>query len=84
MERLTKCEDAEESGLLVKTPCKVGDMVYYKKGSYIYGDTVTCIVLDGIGNRVIIDSNRFFKFSDFGRNVFTSREEAENYWSGKL
>lgn len=76
--RLAQYEDKQEYGLLIKLPCKVGDMVYYKKGQYIYGDTVKRIVLDGIDNQIIIDGNRAFMFCDFGKKVFATRKEAEN------
>ena len=62
---------------LVILPCKVGDMVYYRRGSYIIGDDVKRIVLDGIDNQVIIDHNHSFMFSDFGRKVWSCRAEAE-------
>lgn len=76
--RLAQYEDKQEDGLLIKLPCKVGDMVYYKKGQYIYGDTVKRILLDGIDNQIIIDGNRAFMFCDFGKKVFATRKEAEN------
>lgn len=76
-DKLAKYEEAEEQGTLVKIPCKVGDMVYYRKGQYIYGDDVKRIVLDGLDNQVIIDANHCYTFSDFGVKVFLSRKEAE-------
>ena len=82
-DKLAKYEEAEEQGTLVKIPCKVGDMVYYRKGQYIYGDDVKSIVLDGMDNQVIIDSNHCYMFSDFGVKVFLSREEAERALEGK-
>lgn len=82
-DKLARYEDAEESGLMVKIPCKVGDMVYYRKGQYIYGDDVKRIVLDGVDNQVIVDGNHCYTFSDFGVNVFLTREEAEKRNEGK-
>ena len=76
-DRLAAYEDAEEQELLVRLPCKVGDMVYYGRGRDILGDTVERIIIDGIDNQVIVGAHKAFMFRDFGRNVFTSREEAE-------
>lgn len=66
--------DAEESGLLVRLPCKVGDMVWVIITSYTYGE---------VGDRPEawhrIDK-REFKISmlnDFDKTVFLSREKAE-------
>ena len=75
--------EARRENRLVILPCKVGDMVYYRRGSYIIGDDVKRIVLDGIDNQVIIDHNHSFMFSDFGRKVWSSREEAEAALKGE-
>jgi len=75
--------DAEENGLLVRLPCKVGDMVYYRRGGYIIGDDVKRIVLDGIDGQVIVDHNHAYTFYDFGLNVWTSREDAEAALKGE-
>ena len=72
--------DAEDRAFVL--PCKVGDMVYYRKGQYIYGDDVKRIVLDGLDNQVIVDANHCYTFSDFGVKVFLSREEAEKALEG--
>lgn len=84
-ERLKSYEDAEEQGLLLRLPCKVGDTVY-------------CIrqVGDGKGTKEIVEFNitRFFitrnnkilmvnnythtlNVADIGNFVFLTREEAE-------
>jgi hypothetical protein len=83
LEHLAQYEDAEESGLLVRLPCKVGDMVYYRKGQYIYGDDVKRIVFDGMDNYVIVDANHCYTFSNFGAKVFLTREEAEATLKGE-
>ena len=75
--KLAAYEDAEEQGLLVQLPCKVGDMVYYKRGRDILGDTAERIVVDGIDNQIILNAHRTFLFCDLGRNVFLTYEEAE-------
>lgn len=82
IDKLAMYEDAEEQGRLIVLPCCVGDMVYYRKGKYIYGDDVKRIVLDGLDNQVIVDANHCYTFSDFGVKVFLSREEAEKALEG--
>jgi len=37
-ERLARYEDAEEQGLLVVLPCKVGDTVYHRSGQHTIDD----------------------------------------------
>ena len=76
IDNLATYEDMEESGLLVKIPCKVGDMVFYRKGEFVYGDTVKRIVFDGLDNQIVLDCNHCFLFSDIGRKAFLKREEA--------
>ena len=75
--RLAAYEDAEEQGRLVVLPCKVGDMLYYRRGTDVLGDTVERIIIDGIDNQVLFVAHKAFLFCDFGRNVFLTREEAE-------
>ena len=75
-DKLAAYEDAEEQGRLVILPCKVGDMVYYRRGRDIIGDTVDRIIIDGIDNQVLVGAHKVFTFWDFGRNVFLTREEA--------
>lgn len=77
LDKLAAYEDAEEQGLLVILPCKVGDMVYYRRGRDIIGDTADRIIIDGIDNQVLVGAHRAFMFCDFGRNVFLTREEAK-------
>lgn len=81
--KLARYEDAEESGLLVRLPCKVGDMVYYIRGNNICGDTVKNIVVDEIGNRIFLDYGRNFEFSDFGVKLFLTYEEAQKAMEAK-
>lgn len=76
-------KQAEEQGLLVRLPCKVGDMVYYKRGRDILGDTVERIVVDGIDNQIILNAHRTFLFCDLGRNVFLTFEEADAALKGE-
>lgn len=74
--KLAAYEDAEEQGRLVMLPCKVGDMVYYRRGRDIIGDTVDRIIIDGIDNQVLVGAHKAYMFCDFGKIVFFTREEA--------
>lgn len=81
-ERLKNYEDAEEQGLLIRLPCKVGDMVYGIHG----GKTILPMVAKWIetnecGWTIAAQyapmAPKFFCFADFGKTVFLTREEAE-------
>lgn len=75
-EKLWEYENAEEQGMLIKLPCKVGDTVYVKMqyGGYAKGEIrdfthfVTC------GFCVVVTSEKFDKinipFSEFGKSIF--------------
>lgn len=82
-EILKKYLEAEAEGRMMALPCKVGDMVYYRRGLDILGDTVERIILDGIDNQVLVGAHKAFMFWDFGRNVFLTREEAEAALKGE-
>jgi len=69
-DKLADYEDAENQRRLVRLPCDVGDMVYYRRGRYVVGDTVRRIVIDEFGNRVVLDvHNKEFDFEEFGKSV---------------
>lgn len=84
-QKLSEYEIAEEQGLLIKPPCKIGDKVYYTG----YDNLIEVEVLDfdywvsdGFGFVGHADfpnlSKTFFAFSQFGKNVFTTKTAAEN------
>lgn len=77
MAKLQKYEDAEEQGLLVRLPCKIGDMAYYLRGTTIYGDTVERIIVDGLNNQIVLNAKRAYLFCDVGRNLFFTYAEAD-------
>ena len=66
IKKLADYEDAEEQGLLLKLPCKVGDTVY-------------SVVEDGLQIFELKFSLDFYvrRMSDFGKTVFLIKEEAE-------
>ena len=70
--KLAAYEDAEEQGLLLRLPCKVGDSVY----RFWYADgkayKVQTQVIRTLANLVAI-----MESGEFGKSVFLSLEEAE-------
>lgn len=72
IEKLATYEDAEEQGLLIRLPCKVGDSVY----RFWYADgkayKVQTQVIRTLANLVAI-----MESGEFGKSVFLSLEEAE-------
>ena len=80
--RLRELGKADKEGRVVVLPCKVGDVVYGFYGEktilpmvakWIETDT------DGwcIAAQYVPMAPRFYRFSDFGKTVFLTREEAE-------
>ena len=84
--RLKDYEDAEEQGLLLRLPCKVGDTVYAigfnNNKPIIYESDVLNILITEkeIVFNVKVDEfeiNSQLKQSMFGKTVFLTQEEAE-------
>lgn len=76
-ERLANREQAEEQGLLLRLPCKVGDKAYIIVGKDISKQTIQRVT---IGSDKILEfctKKRGFAISDIGKKVFLTREEAE-------
>ena len=70
--------DAEEQGLLLLLPCKVGDTVYVltpKKNDYIETDVKRIVVYDNDIEIVTCICVRSIK--EIGKTVFFTREQAE-------
>ena len=84
-EKLATYEDLEEQGLLVRLPCKVGDIMFrINKGAKnpVIELTVTQIdITTRSYNLEVIDRDcgelMCFK-NDIGKTIFLTREEAEN------
>ena len=90
--KLAEYEDAEEQGLLVRLPCKVGDIIWdndfgypqsYEINAYSYG-YCDSYVESYVEEEVVFyfeNSNRSitgsFPMSEIGKTVFLTREEAE-------
>lgn len=80
--RLRELADADRDGRLVVLPCKVGDVVYGFHGEKTILPMVAKWIetnTDGwcIAAQYVPMAPRFYRFSDFGKTVFLTREEAE-------
>lgn len=80
--RLRELAEADKDGRVVVLPCKVGDVVYGFHGE----KTILPMVAKWIGTNtdgwcIAVHytpmAPRFYRFSDFGKTVFLTREEAE-------
>lgn len=71
--------DAYKEDRLIVLPCKVRDTVYkpFLRPLSVVPMIVRRIVLDGIDNQIIIGGGRAVCFSDIGKTIFLTREEAE-------
>ena len=79
---------AEEQGLLLRLPCKLGDTVYRiwscgKHGKSVAEFEVVRIIIDwrGIWFSILNTNSKFCReceISDFGKTVFATKEEAES------
>lgn len=88
LEKLADYEDAEEHGLLVRLPCKVGDMVYRVNAGakqpiipmtvseihFLCYKNERVVRFDAIGKEDMGES--CYCLEDIGRIVFLTREEA--------
>lgn len=88
VQRLCELEDRIESGLLIELPCKIGDTVYLvhkvDDGEIYYTITVgkaECVNIDNSSHEIHIryegGLTYWHDFSDFGKEVFTDKSEAE-------
>lgn len=70
---------------IIAPPCKVGDKVWLisENGSYVYDTDVEIVFCDRDGCYIETIQNDVFTDEDFGKTVFTSREEAEKMLKGK-
>lgn len=75
--KLAAYEDAEEQGLLLWLPCKVGDAVYVIVGKNISEQRVQRATIDSEGKIEFCTRKRGFALFDFGKTVFLTRAEAE-------
>lgn len=81
-DRLRELAEADKGGRVVVPPCKVGDVVYGFHGEKTILPMVAKWIetnTDGwcIAVQYTPMPPRFYRFSDFGKTVFLTREEAE-------
>ncbi len=92
MEDYLNYRNAEENGLLIHLPCKVGDTVYLlncfmvANGNEIIKCDVDEFTIDGSACYAVLNGNEKYyglrrfraeKIINFGKNVFLTREAAE-------
>lgn len=87
LEALGKYEDAEEQGLLLRLPCKVGDKVWYINKPFILEYEVTGFSVDETGawlmqiEHYVGETDRTYGYNletdSLGTTWFLSKEEAE-------
>ena len=84
LEELKSYKNAEEQGLLVRLPCKVGDTVYVPTRNFISELRIIMISVDMHGTyfRWMLNSGIYpnldgFSGNKLGKTVFLTREEAE-------
>lgn len=86
--KLAAYEDAEEQGLLLRLPCKVGDTVYcitpYVKEPIIATHVLQMNIKQFYNKRIIVRIDVMNKMGescyfldDIGKKIFLSREEAK-------
>lgn len=86
--RLRELAEADKDGRLVVLPCKVGDVVYGFHGEKtILPMVAKWIETNTDGWHIAVQyapmAPRFYRFSDFGKTVFLTSEEAEKALEGK-
>lgn len=80
IDKLCAYEDAEEQGLLVRLPCKVGDTVFrIWNGEIEQYQVVSVWFNDHIKRRFHAECFPFCRFydEDIGKRIFFNREEVE-------
>lgn len=81
-ERIRELLKADKNGRLVVLPCKVGDVVYgFHEGKTILPMVAKWIETNTDGWYIAVQyvpmAPRFYRFSDFGKTVFLTYEEAK-------
>ena len=77
IEKLAAYEDAEEQGLLLRLPCKVGDNIYIIFHNHTIGKS-TVVSFRMIAKGWAVKTGDWsYLFTDFGKTVFLTKEEAE-------
>ena len=78
IDKLAAYEDAEEQGLLVRLPCKVGDVVYrIHTKDHVEKHRVIAFHVSASGFWFWDENGRETPVDKIGKNVFITREAAE-------
>lgn len=84
-EKLCEYEDLEQQGLLIRLPCKVGDILYQPTRNFVSEFRIRFIEISTCNN-LFIHTNvvkgvnmtgEIFSEDCIGKNVFLTKEEAE-------
>ena len=87
-EKLADYEDADEQGLLLRLPCKVGDTVWriFLSDNYIMPCNVEeCVYSDSlyiIVREELFNTRRGLNINEIGKTVFLTKAEAEKKLKG--
>lgn len=89
-DKLAVYEDAEEQGLLIRLPCKVGDVVYLIRDACVWEVKVESIH-QWVSGRWKVSARTLgtyfasyeIDFDGFGKVVYATREEAEAALKGE-
>lgn len=88
LNRLAEYEDMEEQGLLVRLPCRIGATVYrfqrYFNDATLKSEIkIKPCVVESVSTKCIITTDHMVMlFSNFGKTVFLTCEEAEKALEG--
>lgn len=86
-DKLCEYEDAEEQGLLVRLPCKVGDTIYVIFDGKIWDGKVYHISYSDYYGKITatawVKQGISAAFEHFGKTVFLTRAEAEASLKGE-
>ena len=88
-DRLRELAEADKDGRVVVPPCKVGDVVYgfHNNRQTILPMVAKWIETNADGWCIAVQytpmAPRFYRFSDFGKTVFLTHEEAERAMEGE-
>ena len=77
--KLAEYRDAEEQGLLIKLPCKVGGTVYYTSRHFkeITEYTVMALIIESDTIMIDVGADSLINAKQFGKTVFLTHTEAE-------
>ena len=77
LEKVEEYKHLEEQGLLLRLPCKVGDVIYFIEDNKIIKPMTIETICVSDSNISIWHVWHKFDLDDFGKTVFLTREEAE-------